>query len=107
MNSLRGRVKPLLMTGALIAGTALAGFVPGGANASSHREAPLIAADPTVDNTDVYAFASPDNPDTGTIVANWFGLQEPNGGPNFYPWATDARYDINIDNDGDAKPDLT
>jgi hypothetical protein len=107
MNALRKRRKPLVMAGALLLSTALAGFVPGSANASSHREAPLIAADPTVDNTDVYAFVSPDNPDTVTLVANWFGLQEPNGGPNFYPWATDARYDINIDNDGDAKPDLT
>jgi hypothetical protein len=95
------------MAGILVLSTALTGFVPSAANASSHREAPLIAADPTVDNTDVYAFVSPDNPDTVTLVANWFGLQEPNGGPNFYPWATDARYDINIDNDGDAKPDLT
>nr|CTQ89200.1 FIG01133373: hypothetical protein [Kibdelosporangium sp. MJ126-NF4] len=95
------------MVVALLAGIALAGIVPGSATASSHREAPLIAADPTVDNTDVYAFVSPDNPDTVTLVANWFGLQEPNGGPNFYPWATDANYDINIDNDGDAKPDLT
>ncbi|MBF6170666.1 DUF4331 domain-containing protein [Nocardia blacklockiae] len=77
------------------------------AHASSHREAPLIAADPAVDNTDVYAFVSPDKPDTVTIVANWFGLQEPNGGPNFYPWATDANYDINIDNDGDAKPNIS
>ncbi|MEV0295723.1 DUF4331 domain-containing protein [Nocardia sp. NPDC050710] len=77
------------------------------AGASSHREAPLVAADPTVDNTDVYSFVSPDKPDTVTIVANWFGLQEPNGGPNFYPWATDANYDINIDNDGNGKPDIT
>jgi hypothetical protein len=67
----------------------------------------LIAADPTVDNTDLYAFISPDRPDTVTLVANYFGFQEPNGGPNFYPWAEDAHYDINIDNDGDAKPDLT
>ncbi|ONI86530.1 hypothetical protein ALI144C_11580 [Actinosynnema sp. ALI-1.44] len=99
--------KPLAMAGTLLIGVALAGFMPGSATASSHREAPLIAADPTVDNTDVYAFVSPDNPETVTVVANWFGLQEPNGGPNFYPWATDANYDINIDNDGDAKPDLT
>ncbi|MEV5834829.1 DUF4331 domain-containing protein [Nocardia sp. NPDC052112] len=77
------------------------------AGASSHREAPLVAADPAVDNTDVYSFVSPDNPDTVTIVANWFGLQEPNGGPNFYPWATEANYDINIDNDGNGKPDIT
>jgi hypothetical protein len=92
----------------LAAGAALVGgLVPGPATASSHREAPLIAADPTVDNTDLYAFVSPDKHDTVTIVANFFGFQEPNGGPNFYPWATDAHYDINIDNDGDAKPDLT
>jgi hypothetical protein len=92
----------------LAAGAALAGgLIPGPASASSHREAPLIAADPTVDNTDLYAFVSPDKHDTVTLVANFFGFQEPNGGPNFYPWATDAHYDINIDNDGDAKPDLT
>ncbi|MCE7002756.1 DUF4331 domain-containing protein [Kibdelosporangium philippinense] len=107
MIALRGRRKPLAMAAALLLSCGLAGFIPGSASASSHREAPLIAADPTVDNTDVYAFVSPDNPDTVTLVANWFGLQEPNGGPNFYPWAADANYDINIDNDGDAKPDLT
>ena len=66
----------------------------------------MISADPAVDNTDVYAFVSPDDPNTVTFVANWFGLQEPNGGPTFYPWATDANYDINIDTDGNAKPDV-
>ena len=73
---------------------------------SSHREAPLIAADPQVDNTDLYAFVSPDEPDTVTLVANWIPFEEPNGGPNFYPFATDARYDINIDNNGDAQADV-
>jgi hypothetical protein len=86
--------------------TVLATIGAGPATASSHREAPLIAADAAVDNTDVYAFVSPDQPDTVTFVANWFGLQEPNGGPTFYPWATDANYDINIDTDGNAKPDV-
>ncbi|WP_054816316.1 DUF4331 domain-containing protein [Nocardia arizonensis] len=86
---------------------AVGAIAPQAADASSHREAPLIAGDPAVDNTDVYAFVSPDNQDTVTIVANWFGLQEPNGGPNFYPWATDANYDINIDNDGNGKPDTS
>ncbi|MGX7825960.1 DUF4331 domain-containing protein [Actinokineospora sp. 24-640] len=86
--------------------SAVVGLVPG-ATASSHREAPLIAGDPAADNTDVYAFVSPDAQDTVTLVANWYPFQEPNGGPNFYPWATDARHDINIDNDGDAEPDLT
>ncbi len=90
----------------LVLGTALSSLSGGVATASSHREAPLISADPTVDNTDVYAFVSPDAPDTVTFVADWFGLQEPNGGPTFYPWATDANYDINIDTDGNAKPDV-
>lgn len=90
----------------LVLGTALSSLSGGVATASSHREAPLISADPSVDNTDVYAFVSPDAPDTVTFVANWFGLQEPNGGPTFYPWATDANYDINIDTDGNAKPDV-
>src|SRR5215813_1310584 len=88
---------------ALAAGVAVLG--PSGARASSHREAPLIAADPAVDNTDVYAFASPDRPGYATFVANFIPFEEPNGGPNFYPFATDAVYNINIDNNGDAKPD--
>ncbi|MEU8896376.1 DUF4331 domain-containing protein [Nocardia sp. NPDC048505] len=90
---------------AVLSGTG--GLVVPTAAASSHREAPLIAADPAGDNTDVYAFVSPDQPDTVTIVANWFGLQVPDGGPNFYPWATAANHDINIDNDGNGKPDIS
>ena len=89
---------------ALAAG--VAGLGPSGAGASSHREAPLIAADPAVDNTDVYAFASPDRPGYATFVANFIPFEEPNGGPNFYPFATDAVYNINIDNNGDARPDV-
>ncbi len=95
-----------LASGTALATATITGLLPA-ASASSHREAPLIAADPAVDNTDVYAFTSPDAPDTVTLIANWQGLQEPNGGPTFYPWAAGARYDINIDNDGDARPDLT
>jgi len=75
--------------------------------ASSHREAPLIAGDPRADNTDVYAFVSPDAPDTVTLISNWIPFSEPNGGPNFYMWADDTRYTIKIDNDGDALADLT
>jgi hypothetical protein len=96
----------LAAAGTVLLAALLANIGAGPAAASSHREAPLIAADPAVDNTDVYAFVSPDKPDTVTFVANWFGLQEPNGGPTFYPWATDANYDINIDTDGNAKPDV-
>ncbi len=82
---------------------------PGLAGASSHREAPLILQDPLVDNTDVYAFVSPDDKDMVTLVANFAPGSVPGQGPNFYPWATkeNAQYDIKIDNDGDAKPDHT
>lgn len=80
---------------------------PSDAGASSHREAPLIAADPAVDNTDVYAFVSPDRPGYVTLMANFIPFEEPNGGPNFYPFATDAVYNINVDNNGDAKADAT
>ncbi|MFC4114716.1 DUF4331 domain-containing protein [Nonomuraea zeae] len=75
--------------------------------ASSHREAPAISADPQHDNTDVYAFVSPDKADTVTLLANWIPFEEPQGGPNFYPFATKSRHNIKIDNDGDAKPDIT
>ena len=76
-------------------------------SASSHREAPLITNDPKADNTDVYAFVSPDSPNTTTLIANWLPFEEPAGGPNFYEFDENAQYDINIDNDGDAKPDIT
>jgi len=83
----------------------LAAVAPGGA--SSHREAPLISQDPVADNTDVYAFVSPDRPDTVTLIGNWIPLEEPAGGPNFYKFGDDVRYQLNIDNDGDAVDDIT
>ena len=86
---------------------------PSGLSASSHREAPAIAGDPRGDNTDVYAFVSADAPDAVNLIASWIPFEEPNGGPNFYPWGdgnvddtTGYRYLINIDNDGDAVADL-
>ncbi len=69
---------------------------------SSHREAPLISEDPVADNTDVYAFVSPDQPDTVTLIANWIPFEEPAGGPNFFKFGDDVRYQINIDNNGNA-----
>ncbi|TYC08754.1 DUF4331 domain-containing protein [Actinomadura syzygii] len=93
--------------GLLAASGMVAALGPEASNASSHREAPLIAGDPQADNTDLYAFTSPDRSDTVTLVANWIPFQEPTGGPNFYPFATGARYNIKIDNDGDAEPDIT
>ncbi|MBA2389430.1 MAG: DUF4331 domain-containing protein [Geodermatophilaceae bacterium] len=95
----------VLASSSLLA-AAVVGVVPGTAGASSHREAPAIVNDPQHDNTDTYAFVSPDKPDTTTIIANWIPLEEPNGGPNFYPWAAGSKYYINIDNDGDGLADL-
>ena len=74
--------------------------------ASSHREAPLIANDPLADNTDLYAFRSPDDPNTVTIIANYVPLQIPHAGPNFYSFGEDVRYEIHIENDGIADEDI-
>ncbi len=98
--------RQLVAIGGVLVCASLLG-APIGANASSHREAPLIAGDPQVDNTDVYAFVSPDSPSNVTLIANWLPFEEPNGGPNFYPFAPDAHYDINIDNKGGATPNIT
>jgi len=73
---------------------------------SSHREAPEISKDPVADNADVYAFVSPDHPDTVTIISNFVPLQGPGGGPNFYEFGDDVLYSIYIDNDGDAVPEI-
>src|ERR1700741_99745 len=73
--------------------------VAGNAMASSHREAPLISSDPLADNTDLYAFRSPDNPNTITIIANYIPFELPQGGPNWSTFGENIRYEINIDND--------
>ena len=74
---------------------------------SSHREAPEISKDPVADNTDTYAFVSPDKPDTVTLIANYVPLEEPDGGPNFYEFGNDVLYEIHVDNDGDGDSDVT
>ncbi|WP_328532882.1 DUF4331 domain-containing protein [Micromonospora zamorensis] len=74
---------------------------------SSHREAPEIAKDPVADSSDLYAFVSPDKRDTVTLIANYVPLQLPSGGPNFFEFGDDVRYEIHIDNDGDGRPDVT
>ena len=71
--------------------------------ASSHREAPLIADDPLADNVDVYAFRSPDDPNTVTLIATFIPLQLPHGGPNYYFFGENIRYEIHVDNDA-TKP---
>src|SRR5215470_1796043 len=94
----------------LIKSLAIAGFTLGAgaltAAASSHREAPAIAEDQYVDNTDVYAFISPNNANNLVLVANYVPLLLPSSGPNFYKFSDNARYEIHIDNDGDAVPDI-
>ncbi len=74
---------------------------------SSHREAPAISKDPVADNTDTYAFVSPDDPATVTIISNYLPLEAPFGGPNFFEFGDDVRYEIHIDNDADGAPEIT
>ncbi len=74
---------------------------------SSHREAPEISKDPVADSSDLYAFVSPDKPDTITLIANYLPLQGPAGGPNFFEFGDDVLYEIHVDNNGDGRPDLT
>src|ERR1700729_3556919 len=74
---------------------------------SSHREAPEISKDPSADNTDVYAFVSPDAPNTVTLIANFVPFELPYGGPNFNEFADDVLYEINISHSGTAEADIT
>jgi hypothetical protein len=92
---------------ALIAALASRGGSPSAAQASSHREAPLISEDPSADNTDVFAFRSPDRPDTVSIIANYIPGEDPAAGPNWYTFSPTARYVIYADKNGDGKPDVT
>ncbi|MEV6129517.1 DUF4331 domain-containing protein [Streptomyces violaceusniger] len=103
--SLAALVSCALAAGGLTA-AGVAVLQPGTAQASSHREAPLISGQPQYDATDVYAFVSPDKPDTTTMVVNVLPFQDPAGGPNFYKFAHDARYDLHVDNNGDGQGDL-
>lgn len=95
--------------GRLVAGLATVA-VGSAAWASSHREAPLIAQDPTADSTDVYAFLTPgDVPGDGAtvnLIANYIPFQAPAGGPNYFDFADSVLYEIKVDNTGDAVEDI-
>jgi Domain of unknown function (DUF4331) len=80
---------------------------PGVSTSSAYAAATPPATGSRSDSTDTYAFVSPDRPDTVTIVANWIPTLDPAAGPDFRSFATHRAYDINIDNDGDARPDIT
>jgi hypothetical protein len=67
--------------------------------ASSHREAPLISNDPLADNVDLYAFRNPRNPRNIVIIATYVPMQLPHGGPNYYQFGENIRYEIHVDND--------
>lgn len=82
-------------------------LAPAALLASSHREAPLITEDPAADATDVYVFRSPDAPSTVTLVANYVPFAASQGGPNFFRFSDNVLYEIHIDNNGDAKEDIT
>lgn len=97
----------IVLTPLLLIASALVSYGPQPAGASSHREAPLIANDAPADNTDLYAFVSPDNPNTVTLVANFIPFEHPDGAPNFYRFSDDVTYEIHIDNVGDAKKHIT
>ncbi|MGH8927903.1 MAG: DUF4331 domain-containing protein [Acidimicrobiia bacterium] len=105
---MKRRFGPLVM---LVVLSAMVISMVGGAGASSHREAPLISEDPVADGTDLYAWIV--NPDVSAeqrrlaIVSNWIPLQEPASGPNFWKFGDDVLYAVHIDNDGDARQDIT
>ena len=89
----------------ILLSTMLINIFPFNVFASSHREAPLIANDPLADNTDLYAFRSPDDPSKVTIIACYIPGQLPQGGPNYYQFGENIRYEIHIDNDATTKGD--
>ena len=111
-SSLATHRKPILVAAALGLGALVLLLIllrlngPSNAFASSHAEAPLISQDPRADNTDLYAFVSPDNTNTVTMVANYIPLESPASGPNFYSFDDTVLYELKIDNSGDGQPDI-
>jgi hypothetical protein len=84
-------------------------LIASAALASSHREAPFITKNPKVDATDFYMFRAYETgkQDYVTLIANYLPLQDPYGGPNYFSLDPAALYEIHIDNNGDAKEDIT
>jgi hypothetical protein len=101
------RLQPMRLLPLAAALCTAAGF--GLAQASSHREAPFITTAPKVDGTDLYMFNSYEAGRDGyvTLIANYQPLQDPYGGPNYFKMDPNALYEIHIDNNGDAREDIT
>lgn len=98
----RNQIAVALLTCAMVTTMGFASL----SNASSHKESPMLIGDPRADATDLYAFRNKTNNANVTFIANYVPFQEPAGGPNFYSFDDNVRYDINIDNDGDAVADI-
>ena len=98
------RAKLFIAVAAVMIMAGLSALVVSG---SSHREAPLISQDPAADTTDVYAWVDANDPSKVNLVVNVYPAQEPGGGPNFYRFSYDLLYEIKIDNNGDAKEDIS
>src|SRR5690349_9576531 len=107
MRALAGMLLAVAAAAALAVAVVVRSNGPGAAQASSHREAPLISEDPTADNTDLYAFRSPDKPNTLTIISNWIPGEDPAAGPNYYAFSQSAKYNIYVDRNGDGRPEKT
>src|SRR5262245_32563869 len=105
----RQTMKKRLLGGTAVAVMALLTVGVGQGLASSHREAPGTTKSPKVDSTDFYMFRSyePGRAAFVTFIANYQPFEVPGGGPNYYTMDPDAVYEISIDNDGDAKEDIT
>jgi hypothetical protein len=101
-------MKPMKHLARIACGVALCGAAvwSGTTMAASHREAPLIANDPTADNTDFYMFRSWTNPGNVVFILNAIPVQEPSGGPNYFNFGDDVLYKINVDTNADGKEDL-
>lgn len=91
----------------LLTAASLGGPLLGTGRAGGHFDAPGVAVDQPANITDVYAFTSPDAPDTVTLIADVHSAQLPGAAPLNYPFATRARYELHIDATGDGVPDLT
>ncbi len=106
---MKTQVRFRLPGAALVLGLVLlAGLVlPSPALASSHREAPNVADDPAIDSTDFYIFRDPQDPTRIVLLACYWPMSEPAGGPNFFHFQPGVRYEIKIDNNGDGVEDIT
>jgi hypothetical protein len=97
------------MIGLAALASTCAAVTPLPAHASSHREAPLITTMPKVDGTDFYMFTSYESGHSGDVIliADYQPLEDPFAGPNYFTMDPTAAYDININNNGNALPEIT